>query len=387
MVAAQVATAIAAGEHLARVSRLAYTDPLTGLANRRAVDDRLDTALDQHELIGQPASLLVCDVNGLKLINDERGHEAGDRALVQFAGLLSASSALAPGSLAARLGGDEFCVVMDGHGADRALEVADDLSRRAAQLLPHGVSCGVAITDDDVGLVRSPGRLFRLADAAQYRAKRSRSRRPVVAGRQLPAGWTLIGEGSPEGDRRQLRGRGRDDQRRMLETGIAALDDLADSPRDSRIEAVAETLSHHVDAAGWWVSIQPPGLGIVRTISYAVSRTTPVEPGVGHPSSNEVGAEFSLASFPLTQAALAGSAHLVSVHDPYADVAEAAIVQGMGCVSLLVAGGTDSEGVGWLIEIFGDEISAAMDDLVPVARALVAIGLANVNAAPAATVT
>jgi hypothetical protein len=172
----------------------------------------------------------------------------------------------------------------------------------------------------------------------------------------------------------------------MLETGIAALDDLADSPRHSRIEAIAETLSQHADAAGWWVSIQPPGIGIVRTTSYAVSRTTPVEPGVGNPSSNEVGAEFPLASFPLTQAALAGAAHLVSVHDPYADAAEAAIVQGMGCVSLLVAGGTDSDGVGWLIEIFGDEISTAMDDLVPVARALVAIGLANLQAAPAATV-
>jgi hypothetical protein len=173
----------------------------------------------------------------------------------------------------------------------------------------------------------------------------------------------------------------------MLERGIAALDDLAGSPRDSRIETVAETLSQHVDAAGWWVSIQPRGAAIVRTVSYAVSRTTPVEPGVGAESSNVVGAEFPLASFPLTQAALAGAAYLVSVDDPYADAAEAAIVQGMGCVSLLVAGGTDSSGDGWLIEIFGDEISAAMDELVPVARALVAIGLADLHAAPAATIT
>jgi hypothetical protein len=173
----------------------------------------------------------------------------------------------------------------------------------------------------------------------------------------------------------------------MLETGIAAIDDLADSPRDSRIDAVAETLSQHVDAAGWWVSIHPPGSGIVRTISYAVSRTSPAPPGVGTESSNVVGAEFPLASFPLTQAALAGAAYLVSVDDPYVDAAEAAIVQGMGCVSLLLAGGTDSDGVGWLIEVFGDEISAAMDDLVPVARALVAVGLANLQTAPAATVT
>ncbi|HVQ86881.1 MAG TPA: sensor domain-containing diguanylate cyclase [Actinomycetes bacterium] len=377
VVAAQVATAIAAGERLARVSRLAYTDPLTGLANRRAVDDRLDAALEQHELLGHPASLLVCDVNGLKLINDERGHEAGDRALIQFAGVLSASSALAPGSLAARLGGDEFCIVMDGHSGDRAVEVADDLSRRAAQILPHGVSCGVASTDDDVGQVRSPGRLFRLADAAQYRAKRSRSRRPVVAGRSLPVqAASLPSDGAERtDDRRQLRGRGRSEQGRVLETGIASLDDISTALPGARIECVADTLGRHVDAAGWWVSSHPRGSDIVRTVSYAVYRTATTTPGVGTMSSDEIGAEFPLAQFPLTQAALAGAAHLVTVDDPYADAAEAAIVQGMGCISLLVAGGTDSEGDGWLIEVFGDEISVPMNEIVPVARALVAMAL------------
>ena len=133
-------------------------------------------------------SLVVVDVNGLKRINDDRGHDAGDRALVHFAGLISAAAGLAPGSLAGRTGGDEFCIVLDGpeppssrRGSPRTCAAA------TAASLDEGVACGVASTGDPVGPVDTPARLFRLADAAQMRAKRSRSRRPVVAGPR-PAG-------------------------------------------------------------------------------------------------------------------------------------------------------------------------------------------------------
>ena len=98
-VAGQIAAGVAQVQHLERVARLAYTDPLTGLANRRAIDDRWTRP---HPSPRRPAhvSLVVVDVNGLKRINDDRGHDAGDRALVHVAGLLSAASGLAPGSLA-----------------------------------------------------------------------------------------------------------------------------------------------------------------------------------------------------------------------------------------------------------------------------------------------
>jgi len=82
-----------------------------------------------------------------------------------------------------------------------------------------------------------------------------------------------------------------------------------------------------------------------------------------------------LDQFPLTSSALAGAAHLVTVDDPLADSAEVAIVQGMANVELLLAGGTDSAGDGWLLEVFGDEISAPMERLIPIARALVAVAL------------
>lgn len=378
LVAAQVATAISAGERLARVSRLAYSDPLTGLANRRAVDERLDAAIDAHRASGRPVSLLVCDVNGLKQINDAMGHEAGDRALVDLAGLISGAAALAPGSLAARLGGDEFCIVLDGHSGDIAAEVAEDLTRRSRDILPHGISCGVASTDDDVGEVRSTGRMLRLADAAQYRAKRARSLRPVIAGRALAAPVATDPVVSVAGggqDRRQVRGRARGDVVAVLELGLATLDQDLDLSFSDRVDIVADLLSRSVDAAGWWVSTQPSHATYVRTTNFAEHRATEAAAGVPPPLSSEIGVEFDLGDFPLTKSALAGGVFLVSVDDPFADPAEVTMLQGVGCVELLMVGGLDRDGNGWLIELFADEISQDLSAIASVARSLVAVAL------------
>ncbi|UUN28836.1 sensor domain-containing diguanylate cyclase [Streptomyces sp. FIT100] len=179
-----VAAGIAQQERLEEVRRLAFTDPLTGLANRRAVDVRLDEALERHRAEGAVVSLVVCDLNGLKRVNDTLGHATGDRLLERFGSVLSLCGAMLPGALAARLGGDEFCLLTVGQAADEVVKVADELCERAGELkLGEGVACGVASTGDPIGPVRSARRLFRLADAAQYRAKAARSRGPVVAGR------------------------------------------------------------------------------------------------------------------------------------------------------------------------------------------------------------
>ncbi|WP_051847207.1 diguanylate cyclase domain-containing protein [Streptomyces sp. NRRL F-5053] len=217
VLAALVASGIAQNEHLEEVRRLAFTDPLTGLANRRAVDARLDEALELHRDLGTVVSLAVCDINGLKRVNDAWGHEAGDRLLERFAGILSRCGARLPGALAGRLGGDEFCLLAVGPSADEVLAAADELCRRADALeLGEGVACGVASTGDPVGEVRSARRLFRLADAAQYRAKALRAAGPVAAGREGgpddpvvrlatdPAARPRPARGS--GERRRLRG-------------------------------------------------------------------------------------------------------------------------------------------------------------------------------------
>ncbi|MER5767617.1 diguanylate cyclase [Streptomyces sp. NPDC001985] len=184
VLASVIASGIAQTERLEEVRRLAFTDPLTGLANRRAVDMRLDEALERHRADGSVVSLVVCDLNGLKQVNDTHGHAVGDRLLERFGSVLSLCGAMLPGALAARLGGDEFCLLSVGPPADEVVRVAGELCLRAAALeLGDGVACGVASTGDPIGQVRTARRLFRLADAAQYRAKAARSPQPVVAGR------------------------------------------------------------------------------------------------------------------------------------------------------------------------------------------------------------
>ncbi|MEU3077384.1 GGDEF domain-containing protein [Streptomyces laurentii] len=184
VLAAVVAAGVAQAERLEEVRKLAFTDPLTGLANRRAVDTRLDEAIERYRADGSVVSLVVCDLNGLKSVNDTHGHAVGDRLLERFGSVLSRCGAMLPGALAARLGGDEFCLLTVGPGADEVVAVAEELCVRAAELeLGEGVACGVASTGDPIGPLKSARRLFRLADAAQYQAKAARSTKPVVAGR------------------------------------------------------------------------------------------------------------------------------------------------------------------------------------------------------------
>ncbi|WP_059013120.1 GGDEF domain-containing protein [Streptomyces specialis] len=129
-----IATGVTQYERLAEARRLAFTDPLTGLANRRAVDIRLDEALAEHRATGAVVSLVVCDVNGLKKVNDTYGHATGDRLLARFGTVLSLCGAAVPGALAARLGGDEFCLVAVGAGAAEVERVAEEVCRRAGEL-------------------------------------------------------------------------------------------------------------------------------------------------------------------------------------------------------------------------------------------------------------
>ncbi|MGW1030486.1 GGDEF domain-containing protein [Streptomyces sp. NPDC002577] len=214
VLAAVVAAGIDQTERLEEARRLAFTDSLTGLANRRAVDARLDQALERHRTEGAVVSLVVCDLNGLKRVNDTHGHAVGDHLLERFGSVLSLCGAMLPGALAARLGGDEFCLLAVGPSAEAVVRVAEELCKRAGELeLGEGVACGVASTGEPIGPVRSARRLFRLADAAQYRAKAARAVSPVVAGREgaddpvvrlvdAPAPPTL-----PAGERRRFRGR------------------------------------------------------------------------------------------------------------------------------------------------------------------------------------
>ncbi|MDO0912206.1 sensor domain-containing diguanylate cyclase [Streptomyces sp. DT2A-34] len=213
VLASVVAAGMAQIERLEEARRLAFTDALTGLANRRAVDVRLEEAIERHRSHGVVVSLVVCDLNGLKRVNDTRGHAVGDRLLERFGSVLSLCGAMLPGALAARLGGDEFCLLAVGSPVGDVVKAAEELCRRAAELeLGEGVACGVASTEDAIGPVRSARRLFRLADAAQYQAKAVRAGQPVVAGREGPDDPVVrLADAEPSGEgvveRRRFRGR------------------------------------------------------------------------------------------------------------------------------------------------------------------------------------
>ncbi len=161
------------GHHELR--ELVYVDALTGLGNRRMVDETLRQLSEQAE----PTAVALWDVDGLKRVNDRDGHLAGDRLLREVALLLSEAAGRLPGSVATRLGGDEFCLVVPGHsGADVAGLLQDLVARASVFADGAGVSSGVAFTAT-LSSELDVKALLRRADAALYRAKDAGGRRQV----------------------------------------------------------------------------------------------------------------------------------------------------------------------------------------------------------------
>jgi diguanylate cyclase (GGDEF)-like protein len=172
----QLVGAIHRAELFAQVEELAYTDSLTGVASRRAVELALEKACAEPAGPGTPA-LVLCDIDDLKRVNDQGGHEAGDRALCAAAEALVYAARMYPDAVVGRFGGDEFCVLLPTATVEDARKVATD----AVQSLRTGggerISCGVAARTDG----ESPADLLRAADEAQYRAKRAGDYVDVVA--------------------------------------------------------------------------------------------------------------------------------------------------------------------------------------------------------------
>jgi diguanylate cyclase (GGDEF)-like protein len=175
-IADQLVGAIHRAELFAQIEELAYTDSLTGVGSRRAVEQALEEACADPAGPGSPA-LLLCDIDDLKRVNDEGGHEAGDRALCAAAEALVAAAGKHEDAVVGRFGGDEFCVLLPSGTAEDARAVALDAVRTLRAAGGERISCGIAArTDGD-----SPADLLRAADQAQYRAKRAGDYVDVVA--------------------------------------------------------------------------------------------------------------------------------------------------------------------------------------------------------------
>ena len=168
-IADQLVGAIHRAELFARIEALAYTDSLTGLASRRAVETALEEACDEPAGPASPA-LVLCDIDDLKQVNDSGGHAAGDTALRRAAEALVAAAAPHEDAVVGRFGGDEFCVLLPSGSAEDARAVALDAVYRLDAEGGARISCGVAARTDQAN---RPAELLRAADEAQYRAKRA----------------------------------------------------------------------------------------------------------------------------------------------------------------------------------------------------------------------
>ncbi len=174
--------------HLKRVEeelrRLATIDDLTELYNRRAFFERGRRLLERCRQSGQPAALVLFDLDHFKAINDTYGHEAGDRVLTAVAE--RCRRVLRPGDLLARLGGEEFAVLLPDTGRIAAVRIAERLRRVIAETgipvrdreLRVTASLGVAVPENAPGGLDP---LLAAADRALYRAKGKGRDRVVVA--------------------------------------------------------------------------------------------------------------------------------------------------------------------------------------------------------------
>ncbi len=153
----------------------AFHDPLTGLANRALFYDRVQHAMDLHRRDLRPVSVMFCDIDDFKPVNDTLGHAAGDAVLVATAERLRA--VVRAGDTIARLGGDEFGLLIEDDGdptmlAARLLDAFAIPVRVAGRDIPLGLSVGISSVDPADPPIDGT-ELIRRADVAMYAAKRA----------------------------------------------------------------------------------------------------------------------------------------------------------------------------------------------------------------------
>lgn len=163
----------------AHLQQAALQDPLTGLANRRALNGELVQQVTRSQASGQPLSLVILDLDHFKQVNDTHGHALGDQVLAELATLMQRRTRA--GDLPARWGGEEFVWLLPGAGEETAGRAAERLRVAVAG---HPFVCGRLTISLGIATLR-PGEdarsLFARADAALYQAKQSGRNRGCLA--------------------------------------------------------------------------------------------------------------------------------------------------------------------------------------------------------------
>jgi two-component system cell cycle response regulator len=165
---------------------LAVTDPLTGLNNRRYLDNHLNVLFNRSMARGRPLSVLITDIDRFKHVNDTYGHDGGDQVLKEFANRVR--STVRGADLACRYGGEEFVVVMPDTSPEVAAAVAERL-RAAIESTPFllkssGETLNITASfgiSSRIASVITPDQLMKQADLALYEAKNTGRNRVVAS--------------------------------------------------------------------------------------------------------------------------------------------------------------------------------------------------------------
>jgi diguanylate cyclase (GGDEF)-like protein len=190
VIAIQAADALLRARLFAETEKLATTDGLTGLANHRTFQARLDEHLLASQRYGKRLALILCDVDHFKSVNDTYGHPVGDQVLRGVARALQKEARAT--DVVARYGGEEFAVIMPETDAAGGRVIAERIREKVGALalatelgqLRVTISLGLATFPDDG---RRKAELVELADACLYHAKRSGRNRTVTAAQLRPA--------------------------------------------------------------------------------------------------------------------------------------------------------------------------------------------------------
>jgi diguanylate cyclase (GGDEF)-like protein len=333
------------------LQRLALTDPMTGLANRRAVDDVMERWASDPEL-ARTMTVVLCDVNGLKQVNDTFGHASGDQLVCETANVIATCSGLLPDAVAARIGGDEFLIASPRANREQVARALDQLVTSAALLpLGDGLSCGSArgddITRDDASPSARVRSLLRMADAEQYRQK--------LASRQRRAAAAAAGTGSASAP--PTTWSPAHDHAAAMATVTAVADHLrtSDDPVEVRLGLVAAAVCEVAFGAAWWVSRVDLARGIVRAEHCGTPRAEGDRDGAWQDVLLDP-SDFPLADYPAT--AVAASGRSFAVDAEHGDEAERRLLLELGFSSAIASGGpgaTPDEA--WLVEVYGDALT------------------------------
>lgn len=363
-IAAYTAVGIGRGELFSTVWRHAHRDPLTDLANRRALEARF---VEINWQTTEPV-LLLGDMDGFKEVNDRDGHPAGDVLLAGVAEMLRQSIATEHQALAVRLGGDEFCVLLPSGTLADAERLAHNMNRHIGAT--HGSHLSMTWGAAQAGPhISSGAELMAAADGALIRAKaHGRGRYTTDAIKAYTPAHSIRRRSTPR-----------------LATGSSLVAHVAAVVNENRpltvlsaLEILALETQLFTEAAGWAVSVTDTA-GTTLTTYRSADSVRDLASGMSVIKAENSTGPFCLRDFPATAHAItSGSAFVAAVDLEGSDSAETGQLEELGYRAVLAAGATDTDH-GYLVEVFATADYTAFVDIAGSLQVLIHFCISAAN--------